>query len=101
MIQTVEAMIDERGAVHLLQPVRVSVPRRALITILEEQPASDIFETAELNGSDLTEDWQRPQDDMGALLREFAAWEAASDEDMLKVEKMLADRSHHDLDEPA
>jgi hypothetical protein len=38
---------------------------------------------------------------MGALLREFAAWEAASDEDMLKVEKMLADRSHHDLDEPA
>jgi hypothetical protein len=75
----------------LLQPVRVSVPRRALITILEEQPASDFFETAGLSEPDLAEDWQGPQDDMGALLREFAAWEAASDEDMLKVEKMLAE----------
>jgi hypothetical protein len=91
MIQMVEAVIDEWGAVRLLQPVRVPAARRALVTILEEQPASGIFETAELSGSDLTEDWQRPQDDMGALLREFAAWEAASDEDMLKVEKMLAE----------
>jgi len=91
MIQTVEAVIDERGMVRLLQPVHVSVPRRALLTILEEQPASGIFETVGLNESDLVEDWQRSQDDMGALLREFAAWEAASDEDMLKVEKILAE----------
>jgi hypothetical protein len=45
MIQTVEAIIDAQGNVHLLQPVKVSGERRALVTILDEVPAIE-------NGSD-------------------------------------------------
>lgn len=32
-----------------------------------------------------------PREDMRLLLRETAAWEAASDEDALKIEKLLAE----------
>jgi hypothetical protein len=38
MIKTVEAVIDERGNVRLLEPVRPGGVRRALVTILEELP---------------------------------------------------------------
>ena len=41
MIQTVEATIDEKGQVSLLEPVRLPVKRRALVTILEEHPSED------------------------------------------------------------
>jgi hypothetical protein len=41
MIQTVEATIDEKGRVNLLEPVRLPFTRRALVTILEEGPAVD------------------------------------------------------------
>jgi hypothetical protein len=33
-----EAVIDERGNVRLLEPVRPGGVRRALVTILEERP---------------------------------------------------------------
>jgi hypothetical protein len=46
MIRTVEAIIDEKGRVSLLEPVRPSTARRALVTILEEEP---IAETALLS----------------------------------------------------
>ena len=39
MSQTLEAVIDERGAVRLLKPVHLSETRRALVTILDDQPA--------------------------------------------------------------
>ena len=39
MSQTVDAVIDEDGAVRLLKPVHLTGARRALVTILEEQPA--------------------------------------------------------------
>lgn len=91
MIQTVEAVIDEWGAVRLLQPVHVSTARRALVTILEEKPTLDITEATLLRDSAPVEAWIAPRDDMRLLLRETAAWEAASDEDALKIEKMLAE----------
>jgi len=75
MIQTVEAVIDEQGTVRLLQSVRIPVARRALVTILEESPT--------------VEEWNVPRDDVGLLLREASAWDAASDEDALKLEKLL------------
>lgn len=40
MIQTLEATIDEKGGVRLLEPIQLNAPRRVLVTILE-QPASD------------------------------------------------------------
>jgi len=39
MSQTIDAVIDENGAVRLLKPVHLSGARKALVTILDEQPA--------------------------------------------------------------
>ena len=44
MSQTLEAVIDEHGAVRLLKPVHLSGTRRALVTILDDQPAWDADE---------------------------------------------------------
>jgi hypothetical protein len=63
MIQTVEAVIDEQGKVQLLQSVRLPQSRRALVTILEEEPSAAISETALLSERSLAEDWNRPEED--------------------------------------
>lgn len=63
MIQTVEAIIDENGKVHLLESVRLPEARRALVTILEEEPAAEVSETAWLSEQTLAEDWSRPEAD--------------------------------------
>ena len=63
MIRTVEAMIDEHGSVHLLEKVDVPVARRALVTILEEEPILRVAETALLSEAVLAEDWNRPEED--------------------------------------
>jgi hypothetical protein len=63
MIRTVEAIIDEKGQVSLLEPIHPSSARRALVTILEEEP---VAETALLSEAALSEDWNR--------LEEDAAW---------------------------
>jgi len=41
MLRTVEALIDERGHVHLLEKVELDAPHRALITILNEHPRQE------------------------------------------------------------
>ncbi len=38
MIQTLEAEIDVNGNVRLLETIRLKQPRRALLTVLEEEP---------------------------------------------------------------
>jgi len=63
MIQTVEAVIDENGRVQLLEDVRLPESRRALVTILEEEPAAGVSETALLSEQSLAEDWNRPEED--------------------------------------
>ena len=63
MIKTVEAIIDETGNVRLLEPVQVSSARRALVTILEEEPVSEVAETALLSEQALAEDWNRQEED--------------------------------------
>lgn len=62
MIKTVEAVIDERGNVKLLEQVRPGVARRALVTILDEEPVSPASETALLSEAAL-EDWNRPEEE--------------------------------------
>ena len=61
MIRTVEATIDEQGAVHLREAVSLASPRRALVTILEEEAQPN--ETALLSEAALAEDWDRPEED--------------------------------------
>ena len=62
MIQTVEATIDSDGRVRILGEIRVTSPRRALVTILEE-PAAIPGEAALLAEAALAVDWLRPEED--------------------------------------
>lgn len=63
MIRTVEAVIDEHGVVRLLEDVHLPATRRALVTILEDEPAERTDETALLSEAALAEDWNRPEED--------------------------------------
>jgi len=63
MIRTVEAVVDPSGNVRLLEDVRLSGPRRALVTILEDAPRADAEETALLSEEALAADWSRPEED--------------------------------------
>jgi hypothetical protein len=63
MIQTVEAIIDRNGQVHLAEEISLPTSRRALVTILEEGPMTKISETALLSETSLAEDWNRPEED--------------------------------------
>ena len=63
MIRTIEAVIDERGIVRLLEDVHLPSTRRALVTILEDEPAEQLGEAALLSEAALAEDWDRPEED--------------------------------------
>ncbi len=63
MIKTVEAIIDERGNVRLIEPVQLGSARRALVTILEDAPIIAREETALLSEPVLAKDWNRPEED--------------------------------------
>jgi hypothetical protein len=63
MIQTVEAVVSPEGAVRLLKPMRVAGSRRALVTILDEEPLFVALECARLSEAALAEDWNRPEED--------------------------------------
>lgn len=63
MIQTVEAVIDQNGNVRLLEAINLPATRRALVTILEEEPAATVSESALLSEQALAEDWSRPEED--------------------------------------
>ena len=60
MIRTVEAVVDSRGNVRLLEEVQLPGPRRALVTILEDAPRSE--ETTLLSEAALA-DWSRAEED--------------------------------------
>lgn len=63
MIQTVEAIIEPDGKVLLLESVHLTESRRALVTILEDEPAQSVSTTARLSERSLAEDWNRPEED--------------------------------------
>jgi hypothetical protein len=63
MIRTIEAIIDENGIVHLLEPLHLPATYRALVTILEEPPSA-VIEPALISEPALAEDWNRPEEDL-------------------------------------
>ena len=67
MIRTVEAVIDEHGQISLLESIQLAAVRRALVTILEEEPALHVPETALLSEPALAEDWNRPEEEAAWL----------------------------------
>lgn len=68
MMQTVEAIIDENGAVRLLETVRLPQARRALLTILDDFPQ----ETSALSNQSLAEKWSDNQDFLNAISEAYA-----------------------------
>ena len=60
-MRTAEAIIQPNGEVKLTEPVHVQSPRRALVTILEEEP--QVHDAALLSEAALAEDWNRPGED--------------------------------------
>ncbi len=62
MLQTVEAEIDEHGQIRLLEPLTVTHPSRALVTILPSHPKEE-NETALLSEASLGVDWNRKEED--------------------------------------
>ncbi len=64
MIRTFEAMVDDQGNVRLLEPVQLPKGQRALVTILEGEPAVSSSETALLSEPALGKDWNRPEEDV-------------------------------------
>ncbi len=63
MIQTLEAVIDEKGVVRLLEDVHLPAARRALVTILDDEPSAFPAETTLLSEAALGQDWNRPEED--------------------------------------
>jgi len=64
MMQTVQAVIDKNGKVLLLENIQISKPRRALVTILDEEGFDEIPNiTALLSEQALAMDWNRPEED--------------------------------------
>lgn len=62
-MRTIEATIDEKGIVHLAEPIKIATVRRALVTILDEDPVVHPNEAALLSEPALAEDWNRPEED--------------------------------------
>jgi hypothetical protein len=63
MIRAVEAIVDQRGQVRLLEAVELEGERRAIVTILDDEPAVHSLETALLSEAALSADWNRPEED--------------------------------------
>ena len=63
MSQTLEATIDTKGRVTLHEDIELVKKRRALVTILDEDPKVEISETALLSENSLAEDWNKPEED--------------------------------------
>lgn len=62
MVRAIEAVIDERGNVRLLEPVKLPGKRKAIVTILEEYLF--VSATALLSEAALAEDWNRSEEDV-------------------------------------
>ena len=62
MLKSVEAIIEKNGKVHLKEPIHLTSPCRAIVTILDEESHA-IAETVLLSEAALSEDWNRPEED--------------------------------------
>lgn len=60
MLKSVEATVEKNGEVHLLEPLNMKYPCRAIVTLFE-QP--DISETALLSEVSLAQDWEKREED--------------------------------------
>jgi hypothetical protein len=65
VLKSVRAIIDETGAVRILEPFKVDRPMMAILTVLDDEEETDgtgPSETAILSEAAL-QDWNRPEED--------------------------------------
>ena len=62
MKQIAEAVIGENGQIHLIEPLHVTGPQRALVMVLDE-PSAAWDETLAAVEQSLAQDWLRPEED--------------------------------------
>jgi len=80
MLQTVEAILEPSGEVRLLEPVHVSAPARALLTLLETPAPTERGNAAallqRLRDNPLPPQFHRSGEEIDAQIRqERDAWE--------------------------
>lgn len=63
MIRNIEAVVDEQGTVRLTEIVRLVAPRRAVVTIFDEDRDGQVDEATLLSEPALAQDWNRPEED--------------------------------------
>jgi hypothetical protein len=63
MPKTIEAIVEKDGRIRLLEKVSLPMPRRALVTILEDENEGEASETALLSEAALARDWNREEED--------------------------------------
>jgi len=63
MLQSIEAVIDEKGMLRFLEPILLPKMRRVIVTILDEEPSEDSFNLALLSEAVLAKDWLRVEED--------------------------------------
>jgi hypothetical protein len=63
MHRTLEAVIDDRGQIRLLETIPLPAGRRVLVTILDEEHVFPLDEVTLLSEAALAEDWNRPEED--------------------------------------
>jgi hypothetical protein len=63
MSRTIEATIDRKGRIVLHENVELDKSRRALVTILDEDPKLEVSETALMSEKALAEVWSTPEED--------------------------------------
>jgi len=62
MLQTIEAIIDEKGKINLLEKIKILKPKRAIVIILDE----DAEENSNINtllSEDALMDWNKPEEE--------------------------------------
>ena len=63
MIRKIEAVVDEQGTVRLNETVRLVAPRRAVVTIFDDDREAKVDESTLLSEPALGRDWNRPEED--------------------------------------
>ena len=63
VIQTVEAVTDESGQLHLVHPVALPPKRRILVIVLDDEPEPSALETAMMSEPALAAEWSTPEED--------------------------------------
>ena len=78
MLQTIEAVIDEKGMLRILEPIELPKMRRAIITILNEEPSEDAINLALRNQKIIALEQQHAQGyaNHPSKQGEFAEWES-------------------------